>query len=30
MDLPPTPVSSLKLAEQIAKKKLKFVYLGNI
>jgi pyruvate formate lyase activating enzyme len=30
MDLPATPIATLKLAEQIAKKKLKFVYLGNI
>jgi pyruvate formate lyase activating enzyme len=30
MDLPATPVATLKLAEQIAKKKLKFVYLGNV
>ncbi|MFC1709477.1 AmmeMemoRadiSam system radical SAM enzyme, partial [Candidatus Omnitrophota bacterium] len=30
LDLSPTPVSTLKRAEQIAKKKLKFVYLGNV
>jgi pyruvate formate lyase activating enzyme len=28
--LPPTPVETLKMAEGIAKKKLKHVYLGNI
>lgn len=30
LNLPPTPVDTLKRAEEIAKKKLKFVYLGNI
>jgi pyruvate formate lyase activating enzyme len=30
MTLPPTPVETLHLAESIAKKKLKHVYLGNI
>ncbi len=30
MDLPATPVETLKLAEKIAKKKLRHVYLGNI
>lgn len=30
MDLPPTPVESLKTAERIAKEKLKYVYLGNV
>jgi pyruvate formate lyase activating enzyme len=30
MKLPPTPVETLKMAERIAKKKLKHVYLGNI
>ena len=30
MDLPPTPVETLKMAERIAKEKLKYVYLGNI
>lgn len=30
MDLPPTPIETLKRAERIAKKKLKYVYLGNI
>jgi pyruvate formate lyase activating enzyme len=30
MELPPTPIATLKKAEQIAKKKLKFVYLGNV
>lgn len=30
LDFPPTPVSTLKKAEQIAKKKLRFVYLGNV
>jgi pyruvate formate lyase activating enzyme len=30
MTLPPTPVETLELAEKIAKKKLKHVYLGNV
>ena len=30
MDLPPTPVETLKRAEKIAKEKLKYVYLGNL
>jgi pyruvate formate lyase activating enzyme len=30
MDLPPTPLDRLKRAEEIARKKLKYVYLGNI
>ncbi|MBM3247906.1 MAG: AmmeMemoRadiSam system radical SAM enzyme [Candidatus Omnitrophica bacterium] len=30
LDIPPTPVDTLKKAEQIARKKLKFVYLGNV
>ena len=30
MELPPTPIETLKRAEEIAKKKLKYVYLGNI
>jgi len=30
MDIPPTPIDTLKKAEQIARKKLKYVYLGNI
>ncbi len=30
MDLPPTPIPTLKMAERIAKAKLKYVYLGNI
>jgi len=30
LDFPPTPIVTLKKAETIAKKKLKFVYLGNI
>ncbi len=30
MTLPPTPVETLKKAEAIAKKKLKYVYLGNV
>lgn len=30
MDLPPTPVETLKKAYNIAKKKLKYVYLGNV
>jgi pyruvate formate lyase activating enzyme len=28
--LPPTPVETLKMAEKIAKKKLKHVYMGNV
>ncbi|MBL7071999.1 MAG: AmmeMemoRadiSam system radical SAM enzyme [Candidatus Omnitrophica bacterium] len=28
--LPPTPVRTLKMAEEIAKKKLKYVHLGNV
>ncbi|MDP3791217.1 MAG: AmmeMemoRadiSam system radical SAM enzyme [Candidatus Omnitrophota bacterium] len=28
--LPPTPIETLKMAEQIAKEKLKYVYVGNI
>ena len=28
--LPPTPVATLKLAKEIAEKRLKYVYLGNI
>jgi len=27
---PPTPIETLRMAEQIAKKKLKYVYLGNV
>jgi pyruvate formate lyase activating enzyme len=30
MDLPATPIATLRKAEQIAKEKLKFVYLGNV
>jgi len=30
LDFPPTPIPTLKRAEEIAKKKLKFVYLGNV
>lgn len=30
MKIPPTPVETLKMAERIAKRKLKHVYLGNI
>ncbi|MDO8535830.1 MAG: AmmeMemoRadiSam system radical SAM enzyme [Candidatus Omnitrophota bacterium] len=30
MDLPPTPVETLKKAENIAKEKLKYVYIGNV
>jgi pyruvate formate lyase activating enzyme len=30
MKIPPTPVETLKMAERIAKKRLKHVYLGNI
>lgn len=30
MSLPPTPVETLKMAEKIAKRKLKYVYLGNV
>jgi len=30
LDIPPTPLATLKMAETIAKKKLKYVYLGNI
>ncbi len=29
MDLPPTPIETLKRAERIAKEKLKYVYIGN-
>ena len=29
MILPPTPIDTLKMAERIAKEKLKFVYIGN-
>jgi len=28
--IPPTPVSTLRLAEKIARRKLKYVYLGNV
>jgi len=30
LDIPPTPIATLKKAEDIAKKKLKFVFLGNV
>lgn len=30
MNIPPTPVETLKMAERIAKEKLKYVYLGNV
>jgi pyruvate formate lyase activating enzyme len=30
MRLPPTPVETLRMAERIAKEKLKYVYLGNV
>lgn len=30
MSLPATPIDSLRMAEAIAKKKLKYVYLGNV
>ncbi|HAJ57764.1 MAG TPA: AmmeMemoRadiSam system radical SAM enzyme [Candidatus Omnitrophica bacterium] len=30
MTIPPTPIEALKRAEGIAKKKLKYVYLGNV
>lgn len=30
LDFPPTPIATLKKAEEIAKKRLKYVYLGNI
>lgn len=30
MDLPPTPIETLKRAERIAKARLKYVYLGNV
>lgn len=30
MTIPPTPVETLKKAEKIAKKKLKYVYIGNV
>jgi pyruvate formate lyase activating enzyme len=29
-EIPPTPLKTLKRAEEIAKKKLKYVYLGNV
>ncbi|UCB57283.1 MAG: AmmeMemoRadiSam system radical SAM enzyme [Candidatus Omnitrophota bacterium] len=29
MDIPPTPIETLKAAEEIARKKLRYVYLGN-
>ena len=30
LDIPPTPIATLKKARDIAKKKLKFVFLGNV
>jgi len=30
LDIPPTPIETLKMAERIAKKKLKYVHLGNV
>jgi pyruvate formate lyase activating enzyme len=30
LDILPTPIDTLKKAQDIAKKKLKFVYLGNV
>jgi hypothetical protein len=30
MSIPPTPVDTLKMAERIARGKLKYVYLGNV
>ena len=30
MDLPPTPIETLKRAERIAKEKLKYVHVGNV
>jgi len=30
LEIPPTPVETLKRAQSIAKKRLKFVYLGNV
>lgn len=30
MNLPPTPITTLKMAERIAKERLKYVYLGNV
>ncbi len=30
MDLPPTPLATLKRAEEVARKKLRYVYLGNV
>ncbi|MFA5146670.1 MAG: AmmeMemoRadiSam system radical SAM enzyme [Candidatus Omnitrophota bacterium] len=30
MSLPPTPIETLKMAERVAKKRLKYVYLGNV
>jgi pyruvate formate lyase activating enzyme len=30
LSLPPTPIATLKLAKEIAEKKLKYVYLGNV
>ncbi|HHV63133.1 MAG TPA: AmmeMemoRadiSam system radical SAM enzyme [Firmicutes bacterium] len=30
LDIPPTPVSTLRRAREIARKKLKYVYIGNV
>jgi pyruvate formate lyase activating enzyme len=30
MTIPPTPIETLKMAERIAKEKLKYVYVGNV
>jgi pyruvate formate lyase activating enzyme len=30
MEIPPTPIETLKRAEAIAKEKLRYVYLGNV
>lgn len=30
MDLPPTPIGTLEMAEAIARERLKYVYLGNV
>lgn len=30
MSIPPTPVATLKMAERVAREKLKYVYLGNV
>ncbi len=30
LSIPPTPIETLRMAEEIARKKLKYVYLGNV